>query len=236
MSNKHTTDQNQQDSKNVARGLVAIEKAIRKHGETNKAEAPEELRKRDKKHTRIQIAGVLIAAAYAGLTLKLLFATQDQVGLLREQIHTGQRAYVFIEKILLDEPPMLGHDIRFQIEFKNYGGTPARELATRVRIAIAPNESAAVAVRDTGRVVGSTPIASGQTRHIFSTNVPGATTVINQQMMDALNSGEPLFITGVMTYSDVFGGKGETDFCWLSQPKDRPGLTLGLCDHNNDVK
>lgn len=79
--------------------------------------------------SKIQLAGVFVAAIYSGLTFALLWTT-------KEGIHSGQRAYVVADTFSIDGPLAAGKPISVSVIFKNTGLTPAIGATAKVSLVV----------------------------------------------------------------------------------------------------
>jgi len=217
----------QKSDDNPAKGFAALAKAIREHAATTKPESKQELDQRDRKHLWIQRWGVAFAAIYAGLTLWLLLVTKDAVSLTREQVHIGQRAYLVVRHARLREPLAEGQPQRVTFDIQNTGQTPAVGVKVAgymdVFDGFPPRVLQLPATDQTG------DIGAGQSLSIWQSRINPLTKAdfeaVNRDMFSLEGNrftmevkGRRLMLYGLVTYKDVFGGDGETEFCLVYMP------------------
>jgi hypothetical protein len=124
MNNRKKSEHDQCDKK----GFAAIVRAIRAQTTSNRPESKEELQRRDRKHTRIQWIGLIVAAVYAFLTLLLWLQARSANELTRTNLRAAERAYMLLQGATLTSPLVVGQPIRANVVFKNTGRTPAEGI------------------------------------------------------------------------------------------------------------
>jgi hypothetical protein len=207
---------NENKSKNTqseAEGLAAIAKAIREHASMSRPESDPEFQKRENKHHRLQFCGLIVATVYAVVTFFLLLTTREAVNLTREQVHTGQRAYLIVDHVKLDYPPTIGKEVRAALEIRNAGQTPALKLASFVITDILASEPGSI----TGTPLPSVDIGAGQVQPMFVRRItplePQEVSDITQEIYSlngstlTLSNSRRLYVYGIIKYADVFGGQ-----------------------------
>jgi uncharacterized repeat protein (TIGR01451 family) len=211
------------DNKAEAKGLASIARAINEHAAATRPESSEKLDEREGKHDKIQVAAVVVAAIYAGLTLLLLLTTKDAVKLTREQVHIGQRAYVIVEHPTFTEPLAIGQPIKVTVELKNTGQTPAIQLRTVVVVDVLLDEPKDISypTPETVSTIGAGQIKKVHAGRLNRLNedefkdvtskdefsVDGANTVLT------ITQHRHVYVYGRVVYKDIFNGDGETEFC-----------------------
>ena len=182
-------------------------------------EAEEKLNKwtRDQK---IQIALLAVGIIYGAITSALWVTT-------REGIHSGQRAYLTVEKLKLEEPPTIGKSIHVRFDVHNTGQTPARNVSVSSLADIYAGDPPPASMLP--QPTQTSDIGAGQSGHQNSVRVnplqPDQVTAITKEIFTMNGNaftmevrGTRLFLYGLIRYTDVFGGEDETEFCAVYMP------------------
>jgi hypothetical protein len=183
------------------------------------------------------VAGTLIALVTLYFVLLSTNAARDaaisaakQAELLGAQVHQGQRAYVLVEKGRLVEPPTAGHEPVLKVILRNSGQTPAMEVQTTNRRVVQkddPPESDYVSRPQPGKII----IGAGQTREASGVQV-ARIPLTDSEISDILKGERRLFWYGKVEYTDVFGVKSYTDFCYFYVPGD---AEMYFCETGNHI-
>jgi len=232
MRNKHESKNDQRDIDGEARGLAVIAKAIRDHADVNRPETHGELQRRDRKHTAIQIAGMTIAAIYAGLTLLLLLATRDAVHLTREE----QRAWVGPtgKDLTLSLDRNTGA-VTLAVPLTNTGKTPALRVRSATFVFNGPLDQRSIPPAFL-KTLNEDAQSEGTLLPNGSAVANGRGVISNMTaLLASVDAGtERLYIIGRVTY-DVVGGvvRHETEFCYIAgkDPKN-----FAFCPYFNDAR
>ena len=154
----------------------------------------------------------------------LVWLTYEQVGLTREQIYRGERAYLLIQNVRLSTPDALTADSLPDLKWDiiNVGRTPAQHLITRYAIYIGPRGAEppddAIEGYSEGRTLG--PGEKEPSPSIFGTWLGGGA-MAGKPLGDRMKllDGDPdtrLYLNARITvlYDTVFPGvSGRTDIC-----------------------
>jgi flagellar basal body-associated protein FliL len=241
------------DNKAEAKGFASIAKAIHDHAAATRPESSEKLDNRQRKQNKIQkaavaiqIAAVVVAGIYVGLTLLLWRATKAAVNLTREQVHTGQRAYIIVEHPTFTQPLAVNQQIKITIEIRNTGQTPALQMRSIAVVDVLMDEP--------GTVTYATPetvsnLGAGQTGKAHAGRVNRLTddefnqiTSKDEFSMDGTNTvltitrHKHVYVYGKITYKDVFGGDGETEFCTVYIASEGPEGSFVGCKSHHSIK
>lgn len=150
------------------------------------------------------------------------------------------RAYVGVEIVNVLTTPDERGCFHGAVVFKNTGQSPAREIRTKLQILLSMDirrvtvqhtdfEGSLPLITETG---GDTDIQSGQAAEI---RVISSATDAKLDAVKLLNEGYAvLFARGFVKYTDVFGDRHETHFCWhRDSDAVRKGFNLIRSDFGN---
>jgi hypothetical protein len=242
MGNQNHSKQNQGEG----RALIALADAIRKNTqayEDNAQKKPDQGGPWWRK--AVQIIGVILGAGALGVNVLLWISTEKAVKLTRQQVHIGQRAYVIVEKARFTKPPIVGEGLSIELTLKNTGQTPAINIKPHAVIDFWENGAQPFGTPVVFGNISVFPLGSDQTRDFVAVT----TEPVTQKDMDAamqddaridpakgtvvLGGFKHLSIHAILTYTDVFGGQGETQFCgWYSFS----AQTFVGCPNFNSIK
>jgi hypothetical protein len=200
-------------------GLVPIQGEINSNHQEDKAE--EKLNKwtRDQK---IQALLLIAMIFYCTITYELWVTT-------REGVHSGQRAYLIVEKIKLDQPLTAGKEIHVRFDIRNTGQTPARSVRVSSMIDIVMGDPPPA--NTLPQPTQSSDIGASESGHFHNVRVnpplkPDELADITKEMYTMKGNaftmevrGTRLLLYGLIRYIDVFGGEDETEFCVVYLPK-----------------
>jgi hypothetical protein len=140
-------------------------------------------------------------------------AAEDSVTLARENAQLDQRAWVSVESVRLVKPLSVGEEPVVSIVVKNSGRTPAQRLACISNLYIAVDR---VPENETGIPAGQKSEATIGPTTTFEILTKEQPRIKSQMEIDEIKSGRnPLFVTGIISYVDVFQKSHRTDFCWV---------------------
>jgi len=154
-----------------------------------------------------------------GVAIGLLVVNIFQFRLTREQVHTGQRAYLVFRHPVLAELPAPEQSPEVSVELQNSGQTPATDVRITLVIFVANSPDAIQMPSET--YIGY--IGAGQQLKPFV----GMINKLTQERYNAITSKQfslegnrltifntqRLFFRAVVHYKDVFGVPGETTDC-----------------------
>jgi hypothetical protein len=175
------------------------------------------------KWTRDQkIQAWLLAAGvtYCTITAALWMTT-------REGVHSGQRAYLIIEKLKLEEPPAAGKSVHVMYDVRNTGQTPARNIRVAAMADIVNGDPPPATTLP--QPTQTNDLGAGQVIHQSTLRVnplqPDQVTAITKEIYTINGTaftmevrGTRLILYGLISYTDVFGGEDETEFCVVYLP------------------
>ena len=147
------------------------------------------------------------------------------LGLLKEQIHTGQRAYVLVGKATLNQLLVAGQQSVVTLEFKNSGQTPAIDVSFAGEILIQADVPTISVTRAPNAYMF--PIGAGEIAMPLYWVTPSQATVD-----DVAKKVKRVFLVGRIFYKDVFGKNNTTDFCLMYGDR----LDMMLCDSSQPMK
>ncbi len=174
----------------------------------------------------VSVLSMLIAAYSAHLSSRSL----DQA---RDSFRIGQRPYVVIETIKLPELPNVDRPLAAEALIRNAGATPALNMQVSRRLDV-------VSVPPTGAPHDFSP---GSGRLMLGANSTRAIRVVGERPLTAeelqrVNSGQlRIYVTGTISYEDVFQQVHETEFCAFFDPREKfQPLYLFPCPELNAVR
>jgi hypothetical protein len=180
----------------------------------------------------IQLGLLIVAAVYAVITWGLLSLT-------REQVHTGQRAYLVFHHPVLDNPLAINSSTQITIDLLNSGQTPAKDVHA---IAVANIFSSFPNTINYGALIPMGAVGANQTMKLGAATPLLQSSDFDDVIADPLIFGAnsitmtnrpKLYILAKAQYADVFGGSGEAEFCavyWASKK------IFTSCFSHNEIK
>jgi hypothetical protein len=242
MKHKHRTAHEQQHTKQ----MTAVEPAALETADQTE-HASEKLANTNRYfqtwtwETSIQLGILLAGIGYAWLTYQLWQSTERAVGLTREQVHIGQRAYLILDHAG-DSRADVGKPFKLPVVIKNTGQTPAKSVRVQSGILIRdvePFTLTEAGIRQ-GEVGAFDTLGAGQTRDLEVTYRDGAPLDLTAAQLAAFYIADPqpsftikakIYVLVVLDYSDMFGGRNRTVACaYLKAGKFR------VCDFLNDIQ
>ena len=215
-SHENATDQEPTDGETA----LAIEKKPR--GDADATPGSNERKKGQNELTpqkkTVEWLSFVALAIYCGLTAMLWWTS-------REGIHSGQRAYLIVKKVKLAVPLEVGKPIQATYEIQNTGQTPAQNVTvTSILDLYSGTPPPAEHLGPPGTVdIGAGQVQPMAIARINPLTAEEARDVSEKQgdLFSAITKNRRLFIYGLISYTDVFGGRDETEFCVAYTPSMR---------------
>jgi hypothetical protein len=167
----------------------------------------------------IEVLAVITGIALLGVNILLWRSSKEALKLTREQVHTGQRAYLIFHAATLEKPPAINESPHATLTLTNSGETPAVDVLGRSVLMILDADPINV---DYG-LLPISPLAKGQDMKLNAILFPPLTAeefvAITVDDIDAISKGlvptkhPRLYLFGTAHYKDVFNGLGEAEFC-----------------------
>jgi hypothetical protein len=140
-------------------------------------------------------------------------AAEASVKQAQASLHLDQRAWVSVESVTLKKPLAVGEEPKVTITFRNSGRTPAQHVVFINRVYVASNR---IAIDETRTPAGVKSDATIGPSVPFAVDTKDHPRIENQFEIEQIKTGvNPLFVTGVIRYVDVFGKPHRTDFTWI---------------------
>lgn len=158
----------------------------------------------------VSVLSMLIAAYSAHLSDRSLNQARDS-------FRIGQRPYVVVETIRLAELPNVDRPLAAEALIRNTGATPALNMQASQHLDV-------VSVPPTGVPHDFSP---GSGRLVLGSNLARAIRVVGErplttEELQRVNSGKlRIYVTGTISYEDVFQRVHETEFCAFFDPGEK---------------
>lgn len=183
---------------------------------------------------RLEFAGLGVAVVLAIITGITLYVFVKQLSEMRkatvaatrsadtasESMRVGQRAYLVFHHVALNKPPEVGQPLEATVELLNSGQTPAIDVSYFVQMQILDGYPTDIRY---GQLLPATPIGAGQKIIPTIWTLTKLTASQKKNIMAepafltgntlTLTNAPRLFVYGIARYNDVFGAKGESEFC-----------------------
>jgi hypothetical protein len=183
----------------------------------------------------VETVALILAAGLFILNILQTLTTRDAVNLTREQVHIGQRAYLYMHNGVLDYPPKVGEGLHATFDLTNNGQTPAKDIYYSFYFDISEGIPPV-----TARYVPASPIPAGECLKLSALLLNKLTdsdlkiiTANNMPSLDGNTLNKPigprLYLRIFTKYKDVFGGEGLTEFCGIYDAS--MNRFLGCADH-----
>ena len=154
----------------------------------------------------------------------------------KDSFERDQRAWIIVEKLLLEDEPRIGQKITVHGRFQNTGKTPARKetlfWGIDIRSSAPPTEIIYSKIYKPIRVV----IPSGPLRSLSISTEQ----TVTQELLDSINKKKlVLYVYGLIEYKDTFDQQlRTTEFCGFYNPDRRTEGDFGLqaCADHNEIR
>ncbi len=181
--------------------------------------------------------GVLII--YTIFTIRIWYANRDAVNITREQVHIGQRAYLYLHNAVLVSTPKTGEGLLATLDLTNNGQTPARDVYYSSDFSISQGLPQAMS-----SYLPLSPVPPGQKLVVVMglmnrltdsdlENITAKLPSLNGNIL-TIPVGPRLYLRVITKYKDVFGGDGEDEFCGIYDVS--TNKFLSCADHIDSMK
>lgn len=169
------------------------------------------------------------SAIFAGYSAWVATESLDQA---RDSFQIAQRAYLVVETIQIAELPNLDRPLAAEIVVRNSGITPALNMQFSGRLdvtSITPTDTPREFTDQDGQIT----LGSNSKRAM---RVIGGRALDAQELKEINNDQSKIYVTGTVSYEDIFQQTHETEFCAFFNPNENfDPLFLFACSELNTV-